>query len=134
VIIKENHSFDNLFGTFPGADGSTVAKEGNRTVKLRETPDPVHQDLGHGALTAVKAINGGKMNMFYRIDHAVQPINGKKVDVADSQYHQSDIPNYWTYAQTFGLADHFFSSFMGDSFPNHLVFMTGRNLSVIGNP
>ena len=23
IIVKENHSFDNYFGTFPGANGTT---------------------------------------------------------------------------------------------------------------
>lgn len=134
VIIKENHSFDNMFGDFPGVDGTTTAKVGNKKVAMAQTPDPIPQDLGHGAETAVKAINGGKMNQFYRIDHAIQTVSGTKVDVADSQYPKSEIANYWRYATTFGLADHFFSSFMGDSFPNHLVLMTGRNLGVLNNP
>lgn len=134
VIIKENHSFDNLFGTFPGADGTTVAKEGNKKVKMAETPDSLNMDLGHGAVTALKAIDGGKNDRFYGINNAVQDINGKKIDVADSEYHKKDIPNYWSYAKTFTLADHFFSSFMGDSFPNHLMLMTGQNMGVIANP
>ncbi len=37
-----------------------------------------------------------------------------------TQYYQSDIPNYWTYAQKFGLADNMFSSLDGASFANHL--------------
>jgi hypothetical protein len=24
IIVKENHTFDNYFGTFPGADGATL--------------------------------------------------------------------------------------------------------------
>jgi phospholipase C len=36
-IIKENHGFDNYFGTFPGADGA----------KLRLSPNPPPQDPNH---------------------------------------------------------------------------------------
>ena len=25
IIVKENHTFDNYFGTFPGADGARLA-------------------------------------------------------------------------------------------------------------
>ena len=32
IIVKENHTFDNYFGTFPGANG----------VQLSPAPDPVH--------------------------------------------------------------------------------------------
>src|SRR5216683_8174355 len=38
IIVKENHSFDNYFGTFPGADG----------VKLPPAQDPpAHGDPPH---------------------------------------------------------------------------------------
>jgi phospholipase C len=29
LIIKENHSFDNYFGTFPGANGTQLARSPN---------------------------------------------------------------------------------------------------------
>src|ERR1700682_4603648 len=29
IIFKENHGFDNYFGTFPGADGATMARAPN---------------------------------------------------------------------------------------------------------
>jgi phospholipase C len=37
LIIKENHTFDNYFGTFPGADG----------VHLPRSANPPHQDPDH---------------------------------------------------------------------------------------
>jgi phospholipase C len=146
VIVRENHSFDNLFGRFPHADGATTAKEETKTVPLGITPDRLGVDLGHGSLTAVKAIHGGKMDRFYRLLNAIQcvkktckPCKPYKVckgyeNVAESEYTQAQIPNYWTYASTFGLADHFFSTVMGDSFPNHLVTISGQNFNAIDNP
>jgi phospholipase C len=44
---------------------------------------------------------------------------------ADSAYVEKEIPNYWRYAQRFALSDHFFSSIIGPSFPNHLVAIAG---------
>ena len=38
IIVKENRSFDNLFGRFPGADGATYAQEGNRLVQMERLP------------------------------------------------------------------------------------------------
>ena len=29
IIVKENHTFDNYFGTFPGADGKPLARAAN---------------------------------------------------------------------------------------------------------
>src|SRR5258708_16433741 len=39
-LIKENRSFDQYFGTFPGADGATSGKiSTGQTVPLTHTPD-----------------------------------------------------------------------------------------------
>ncbi|HEX4600890.1 MAG TPA: alkaline phosphatase family protein [Gemmatimonadales bacterium] len=38
LLIKENHSFDNYFGTFPGANGATVP----------HSPNPPPRDPNHG--------------------------------------------------------------------------------------
>ncbi len=38
LVIKENHSFDNYFGTFPGVDGATMQRSPNPPPK-----DPAHR-------------------------------------------------------------------------------------------
>ena len=40
IIVKENHTFDNYFGTFPGANGATLAKAPNPPPN---DPDHRHQ-------------------------------------------------------------------------------------------
>jgi phospholipase C len=130
IIVRENHSFDNIFGRFPGADGATTAMAGATRVRLTETPDSLQHDIGHGVADAEAAIDGGKMDKFYLIAYSGQL--GR--NVSDSQYFRRDIPNYWTYAQDFTLADHYFSSVLGDSFPNHLALVAGSNLGVIQDP
>lgn len=129
MIVQENHSFDNLFGRFPGADGALKAHVGGRVVPMNHTPDRLKQDLGHVGNSILQAMNGGKMNGFYRIQNAIQSGH----DVADSQYRQADIPNFWQYAKTFSLADHFFSTIAGPSFANHLVTIAGQSMHVISN-
>lgn len=130
IVVRENHSFDNLFGRFKGADGSTKGKRGSRVIRLSETPNSLKEDMLHGADVARGAIDKGRMDRFYKERNAYQ--SGQ--DVADSQYFKRDIPNYWKYASTFSLADHFFSTITGDSFPNHLVLISGTNFNVVGNP
>ncbi|HZT95901.1 MAG TPA: alkaline phosphatase family protein [Chloroflexota bacterium] len=129
-IIKENHSFDNLFGTFPGADGSRYALEGDRRVPMSTTPPFFKIDLFHVQDAAVRATNHGKMNEFYSQPYAFQ--NGR--DIADSEFAPSEIPDYWAYAKHFTLADHFFSTILATSFPNHLVTVAGQAFHVIGDP
>src|SRR5205085_7188089 len=59
-IVKENRSFDNYFGTFPGADGATTAviSTGER-IDLGHTPDILPRDLGHEWEDTHLAMDGG---------------------------------------------------------------------------
>src|SRR5579872_4010162 len=130
IIIKENRTFDNLFGQFPGADGATWAQEGSRKVKMGETADKMAFDIYHLRGQVLQAWNGGRMDQFYRLPGAFQ--FGQ--DYADSQFHQKDIPNYWQYAKTFSLADHMFSSLMTASYGNHMALITGSGYRLTGIP
>jgi phospholipase C len=131
IIDRENHSFDNLFGTFPGADGSTTASLPNgKLVPLGHTPDHTVFDVSHAGDSASYAVDGGRMDRFSELPGAIQ--NGH--DIADSQYHRADIPNYWSYAAHFTLDDHSFSTIMGPSFPNHVVTVAASSGNTIDNP
>jgi phospholipase C len=113
-IIKENRTFDHLFGRMPGVDGATsgVTCDGTR-VPLRRAPDVMPNDILHSFSAGVVSINGGKMNCFNRIYGGTQ-LQGYV------QYRQEDIPNYWAYARRFSVADHFFSSVFGPTPIEHL--------------
>jgi phospholipase C len=131
ILVRENHSFDNLFGTFPGAAGTTSAKlDTGRSVKLIRTPDHTLLDIDHSGGAAGFAVNNGQMNQFNLLPGAIQ--NG--MNIADSQYQQKDIPSYWSYAQNFTLDDHFFATIMGPSFPNHLVTIAADSANTVDNP
>lgn len=130
VMIRENHSFDNLFGTFPGADGTTVARRANKSFTMPATPDHLLVDIYHEVYNSLADIDGGRMDKFYTQRGAVQ----KGKDVADSQYRQWQIPDYWQYAKTYSLADHFFATVTGGSYPNHLVAVSGTNQGTIDKP
>lgn len=101
-IMMENHTFDNFFGQFPGANGTNLPRE----------TDPMISDFNHGSSAAISYIDGGKMDGFE--PHAYY------------QYTQSDIPNYWSYAQHFGLGDNFFSSYPTSSTPNHIAMVAAQ--------
>jgi len=109
-IMMENHTFDNFFGRFPGANGVTEP----------QAPNPVTQDYIHTGTAAIAAIDGGKMDKF--------PTE------AQVQYTQSDIPNYWSYAQHFGLGDNFFTSLATSSTPNHLSMVAAQNSGIFETP
>jgi phospholipase C len=129
-IIRENHSFDNIFAHFPGAAGTNFAWVGPKKVPLSATPDHIPLDIGHSGTQARLAVNGGRMNRFYSLSGARQFGH----DYADSAYVRSEVPIYWKYAQTYALADHFFSTIMGPSYPNHLVSIAATAARTIDNP
>jgi phospholipase C len=51
-----------------------------------------------------------------------------------SQYLQKDIPNYFSYAQHYLIADNFFSSITGPSYPNHLYTIGSQSGGAVQNP
>lgn len=130
-LIKENRSFDMYFGTFPGAEGATsgMASTGAQMI-LRRAPDRMPRDLGHSWEDAARAIDGGKMDRFDLVHNG----NMKGDYLSMSQFLAADIPNYWSYAEHFTLADHMFSSLSGPSFPNHLYTVASQSAGVVNNP
>jgi phospholipase C len=129
-IIKENRSFNNFFGTFPGANGATSGPiSTGQILTLGHTPDR-GRDMGHAWTDAVTAINGGKMNQFDLVQFG--NINGDYESM--SLFYQSDIPNYWSYAQNFTLSDATFSSIKSGSFPNHFYTIAATSAEAISNP
>lgn len=131
IIDKENRSFDEYFGTFPGADGATTGRLSNgRIAKLGHTPDHMLVDIAHAGRAARRAVDHGLMNEFDTLPGAVQD----GTDIAMTQMHRQDIPAYWTYAKDFTLDDHFFSTVNGPSFPNHLVTVAAQAANTDDNP
>lgn len=130
-IIKENRTFDNYFGTFPGADGATSgAISTGRVIPLGHLPDKTPRDISHSFNAAVTAMDGGKMDKFDVISGGNQ--NGDYL--AYTQFVESDIPNYFAYARNFVLGDRMFSSLTGPSFPNHLYTVGAQSGGAINNP
>lgn len=130
-IVKENHTFDSYFGTFPGANGATSATiSTGQVVSLGHLPDPPPHDISHDWNSAILAIDGGRMDKFDLIKNC--NVNGDFLCL--TQFQQADIPNYWAYASNFVLADNMFSSLQGPSFPNHLYTVAAQSGNAINNP
>ncbi len=128
VIVKENHTFDNFFGSFPGAEGTKVAHTSKGTVPVGRPPLLQTRDLCHEHECAVTAWDHGAMDHFDLAD----PRNADNLPYA--QYIEADIPNYWSYARHFTLLDHFFSSMLGPSFPGHSFALSAQAGWATGNP
>lgn len=128
VIVKENHTFDNYFGSFPGADGTSAChlKDGT-AFSCPHAPNATPRDLCHGHSCALTDWAGGKMNGWEDVDSNTDHL-------AWAQYAESDIPNYWKYARTFALADRYFAGMLGPSFPGHTFLIAAQAGWALGNP
>jgi len=124
-ILKENHTFDNYFGNFPGADSATsgLISTGAK-ISLAPMADSDQSALCNSWDCALEAMDGGKMDRFDLI--------GVGLD-AYVRASEQEVPNYWAYARRFVLADHFFSSVHGPSLPNHLFTLAAQAGGVISN-
>ena len=70
----------------------------------------------------VKMVNGGKMDMFYKINN----LRGVG-DIAMGYYDYNAIPAYWQYAQHFALADKFFQPVYGPSTPGAFYLISAQS-------
>ena len=129
VLMQENHTFDNYFGTYPGADGVPAG------TKMPVDPndlslgyvEPWHigestiTDLSHSSSTFKEQFNDGEMNGF------VSALNRRNQEgrIAMGYYDGRDIPYYWNLADRYVLFDRFFSSATDGSFANHMYWVAG---------
>ena len=130
VLMQENHTFDNYFGTFPGADGipsGTCIPFDPRSADAGCLV-PYHldshrtEDLHHGGDVAEVAMNGGAMDGFIKAQ-AQRNLPG---ELAIGYYDGTDLPLYWNLATEYVLTDRFFSSDHGGSRENHLFWVAGQ--------
>jgi phospholipase C len=118
IILKENRSFDEYFGRFPGADGATSGRMSNgEVVPLGITPDPMPNDIGHLPKDFQLAYDGGNMDGF---DKEMGAFSSTGENLAYTQMRERQIKNYWAYARRYAIGDHMFANWQGASFTNNL--------------
>ena len=157
VIMQENRSFDQYFGTYPGANGIPM-QNGVPTVCIPDTLTgecvrPYHSpklvDTGgpHRFVSAIADIDGGKMDGFINqarlgagqvctdpfdpaCEHGSAPLDVVGYKTA------AQIPNYWAYARQFVLQDAMFEPTTSWSLPAHLftVAAWSAKCTIAGDP
>ncbi len=99
IFVQENHSFDSLFGKYPGANGRVW----NVRCADRLTGDPPH--------THADALKSG----------------GTNGALGRCYYAEADAPNYWKLARAFTLCDKFFTEVRGPSDPNYFMLTAAQS-------
>lgn len=149
IISLENHSFDNLFGHFPGAEGLAQAGKAAIQADKQGTPYktlPPVLDTHAYLLKRDLRFPADLPNRPFLIDQYVSPqektgdlvhrfyqqqeqINSGKMDrfaaVSDAGgltmgYYDGSRTRLWEYAKRYTLADRFFHAAFGGSFLNHM--------------
>lgn len=130
VLMQENHSFDNYFGTYPSADGipegacmpiepakgrrgGCVAPFHLGSRRAQDTP------LGNSTRIARRQYNGGRMNGFIS---AFTEEAGTFEPAVMGYYDDREIPYYWNVAKEYVLFDRFFASSAGGTLRNHMFW------------
>jgi phospholipase C len=146
VIYMENHSFDNLYGEFAGANGLYNATSANWTQTDSSNNVYAHLPAVTGSPNA-SSFPTNLANKYFNIDQYVpgttetpdvlhryyqeqMQINGGKMDkyaVYNSNskglsqgYYQTALLPLLPFAQNYVLCDNFFHSAFGGSFLNHM--------------
>ena len=123
IVLQESHTFDNYFGTYPGADGTA-----GKTYCLPDAPAskncvaPYHDtsltpvDMNHDWRAAHADYDSGKMDGFVYTEGNAETMG---------YYDGTDLPRYWKAAGSYVLCDRYFTSVMSESAPNHLFLLAG---------
>jgi phospholipase C len=128
VVMQENHTFDNYFGTYPGADGipaGTCMPVQPNNPANKDCIKPFHlvggksTDLDHSAQTSKLQYANGQMNGF------VEALEERNQDgaMAMGYYNDEELPYYWNLADQYVLFDRFFSSTTDGSDANHMYWV-----------
>jgi len=143
IIYQENHSFDNYFGTYPGAENlaSPLAQAhgfrqldpiGKKPVTPFKITDPDTASPQQGREITLSKMNGGKMDAFVATQERVSSAKfdqagARNVGLMTMAHYDCDtIPFLWEYAQRFVLFDHIFSGITGPSTPNAIALIAGQ--------
>jgi phospholipase C len=132
ILMMENHSFDNYLGLLGRGEGFTLDGSGQ---PLASNPDANHVPVKAHRLPTRQHIgvptqswhashiqfNGGANDGFVR--SIEQTVPGKDATVAMGYWTEEDLPFYAGLAGTFPLADRWFCSLLGPTFPNRRFLM-----------
>ncbi len=136
ILMQENRSFDQFFGTFPGVAGfddrrnrrafyqhgytGTGSQKGNLLPFHFDGSQPIGQcvpDPTHDWAPQHRSRNRGRNNQFYNA-HAPAQYDGPAAPGVMGYYRQPDIPVHWQIAKQYTLCDQYHCSVLGPTQPN----------------
>lgn len=151
VIFQENHTFDNYFGTYPGAENLTTALArshgfrqydpiGKRWVTPFRLTDPDTSEPSQSRKIILAKMNGGAMDHFVATQEGESlrhfgDADARSVGLLTMSFYDCDtIPYLWKYAKNFVLFDRYFQAFAGPSTPNNVAIIAAQSGQSRGKP
>ena len=135
IYMQENHSYDNYFGLLGRGDGLTLGPGGlptNTNPDLSDEPVSMFHmsstcDTLHSASQSWNAShiswNNGAMDGFVRAADGGTGSMG--------YWDGTDLPFYYGLANTFPICDRWFSSVLGQTFPNRRYLLAGTSVGIV---
>ncbi|HYZ52553.1 MAG TPA: alkaline phosphatase family protein [Streptosporangiaceae bacterium] len=136
VLMMENHSYDNYLGMLNGRgeglalgpDGAPQASNPRRdggTAAAHHLASTIQAEHGPTQSWHASYLQwaGGSCDGFVR--SVEQTVPGADPAVPMGYWTEQDLPFYYGLARTFPLADHWFSSCLGPTFPNRRFLIAG---------
>ena len=136
VLMMENHSYDNKLGMLarPGADGFQLGPDGQPTA----TNPYANGDVQHAFHMPTTCQLHGKPTQNWQNCHTqfaagrntgfVESVSGP---VAMGYWQEADQPFYYSLARQFPIADRYFCSLLGPTFPNRRYLISATSLGMI---
>ncbi|MBV9719463.1 MAG: hypothetical protein JOZ77_09085 [Candidatus Eremiobacteraeota bacterium] len=136
IVIQENRTFDNLFATFPNADGTTQGRMklpsgGYSYIPLQKSNLVEPCDFGHSYRGYRKDYDNGAMDGF-NLEGGGKPCPGPTGTKTYQYVNRAQIAPYWAIAKSWVLADHMFQTQGSGSFTAHQDLIRGGTLIEAG--
>ncbi|MFI5065630.1 MAG: alkaline phosphatase family protein [Streptosporangiales bacterium] len=136
VLMMENHSYDNHLGLLrrAGADGFTLGPGGKPTAANPYADGRIQhafpmpntcQQFGHPSQTWANShtqFDGGKLDGF---------VKSGSGPVAMGYWDSASLPFYYSMASVFPIADRYFCSVLGQTYPNRRYLMAATSLGLV---
>jgi phospholipase C len=138
VLMMENHSYDNHLGMLrrSGADGFKLGPNGkpvatnpyrNGCIQHAFRMPTTCQLSGHPSQTWTDThtqLAGGKLNGF---------VKSGSGPVSMGYWQKTDLPFYYSLASVYPIADRYFCSVLGQTFPNRRYLIAATSLGMIND-
>jgi phospholipase C len=138
ILMQENRSFDQYFGTLPGANGfsdpSFPSVPPLPYLPFRASTFTTNGEAYHGDDHGWQAMHADYTPGSGCLPVITDPGNIQSENICPGYGYSAanDIPYHWILANTFCVLDHWFASVLGPTAPNRLYLMSGCMRSVGG--